>query len=350
MSVKEMAPSEFPLEPLAHPTLADVAAIAGVSIKTASRVMNGSEQVSDETAEKVKKAANLVGYRSNRIARELRIGSLSNLVGMIISDLANPFYAGLAAGAEERLGEEGLDLILATARDDGEREKYLIESLLERRVRGLIIVPSGEDYSYLHQERKRGFSFVFADRPAPYLDADSVTVDNRGGITACLDYLLEKKCKKIAIIADTTNIWTASERIEAFKQAILSRRVDIGNTQIVTDIHTSDEAAIAATHLLKNNPDVDGIIATNDLIAMGVGQVISEGEHNVHVVSFDLFATANLLKIATLDHDPKRLGRLSAEQLLRRFQNPTDSFFVTEVMKVEMKRYLPFSVEGKDRV
>lgn len=345
MSVKEVAPSEFPLEPLAHPTLADVAAIAGVSIKTASRVMNGSEQVSGETAEKVKKAANLVGYRSNRIARELRIGSLSNLVGMIISDLANPFYAGLAAGAEERLGEQGLDLILATARDDGEREKYLIESLLERRVRGLIIVPSGEDYSYLHQERKRGFSFVFADRPAPYLDADSVTVDNRGGITACLDYLLEKNCTKIAVIADTTNIWTASERIEAFKQAILSRRVDIRDTYIVTDVHTSEEATVAAAELLKDHPDIDGIIATNDLIAMGVGEVISAGSHDVSVVSFDLFATANLLKIATLDHDPKRLGRLSAEQLLRRFQNPTDPTFVTEVMKVEMKKYLPLSAE-----
>jgi len=350
MSVKEIVSSDFPVEPLAHPTLADVAAIAGVSIKTASRVMNGSEQVSGKTAEKVKKAANLVGYRSNRIARELRIGSLSNLVGMIISDLANPFYAGLAAGAEERLGEEGLDLILATARDDGEREKYLIESLLERRVRGLIIVPSGEDYSYLHQERKRGFSFVFADRPAPYLDADSVTVDNRGGITACLDYLLEKKCMRIAIIADTTNIWTASERIEAFKQAILSRRVDIRDTQIVTDVHTSDEAAIAAAHLLKSNPDIDGVIATNDLIAMGVGQVVSESAHDVHVVSFDLFATANLLKIATLDHDPKRLGRLSAEQLLRRFQNPTDPTFVTEVMKVEMKNYSLSITEREDRV
>ena len=350
MSVKEVAPSKFPLEPLAHPTLADVAAIAGVSIKTASRVMNGSEQVSGETAEKVKKAANLVGYRSNRIARELRIGSLSNLVGMIISDLANPFYACLAAGAEERLGEEGLDLILATARDDGEREKYLIESLLERRVRGLIIVPSGEDYSYLHQERKRGFSFVFADRPAPYLDADSVTVDNRGGITACLDYLLEKNCTKIAVIADTTNIWTASERIEAFKQAILSRRVDIRDTYIVTDVHTSEEAAVAAAELLKDHPDIDGIIATNDLIAMGVGEVISAGSHDVSVVSFDLFATANLLKIATLDHDPMRLGRLSAEQLLRRFQNTTDPTFVTEVMKVEMKKYLPLSAERDARV
>jgi LacI family transcriptional regulator len=337
MKVSELnSPKEID-NPLAHPTLADVAAISGVSIKTASRVMNGSEQVSQDTADKVKKAANLVGYRSNRIARELRVGSLSNLVGMIISDLANPFYAGLAAGAEERLSEEGLDLILATARDDGEREKNLIESLLERRVRGLIIVPSGEDYSHLHQERKRGFSFVFVDRPAPYLDADSVTVDNRGGITSCLDYLLEQGCKSIAIIADTPSIWTASERIEAFKQALLSRKLDRRDVHIVSNIHTSEEAGLATKNLLKENPEVDGIIATNDLIAMGVGQTVNASKATVNVVSFDHFPTANLLNIATLDHDPQRLGRMSAELLLKRFENPTDRAFSTQIMKVSMR-------------
>jgi LacI family transcriptional regulator len=335
--------------PLAHPTLADVAAISGVSIKTASRVMNGSKQVSQDTADKVKKAANLVGYRSNRIARELRVGSLSNLVGMIISDLANPFYAGLAAGAEERLSEEGLDLILATARDDGEREKNLIESLLERRVRGLIIVPSGEDYSHLHQERKRGFSFVFVDRPAPYLDADSVTVDNRGGITSCLDYLLGQECKNIAIIADTTSIWTASERIEAFKQAMLSRKLDSKNVHIISNVHTSEEAGLATKKLLKENPEVDGIIATNDLIAMGVGQIINASKATVHVVSFDLFPTANMLNIATLDHDPQRLGRMSAELLLKRFENPTDRAFSTQIMKVSMRNYEGESDNGSAR-
>lgn len=337
MKVSELNTPIVVDNPLAHPTLADVAAISGVSIKTASRVMNGSEQVSQDTSDKVKKAANLVGYRSNRIARELRVGSLSNLVGMIISDLANPFYAGLAAGAEERLSEEGLDLILATARDDGEREKNLIESLLERRVRGLIIVPSGEDYSHLHQERKRGFSFVFVDRPAPYLDADSVTVDNRGGITSCLDYLLDQDCKNIAIIADTTNIWTASERIEAFKQAMLSRKLDSKNVHIISNIHTSEEAGLATKKLLKESPEVDGIIATNDLIAMGVGQIINASKTTVRVVSFDLFPTANLLNIATLDHDPQRLGRMSAELLLKRFENPTERAFSTQIMKVSMR-------------
>jgi LacI family transcriptional regulator len=346
MKVNELTPANDLNHPLAHPTLADVAAISGVSIKTASRVMNGSEQVSQDTADKVKKAANLVGYRSNRIARELRVGSLSNLVGMVISDLANPFYAGLAAGAEERLSEEGLDLILATARDDGEREKNLIESLLERRVRGLIIVPSGEDYSHLHQERKRGFSFVFADRPAPYLDADSVTVDNRGGITACLDYLLEQGCRSIAIIADTTSIWTASERIEAFKQALLSRKIDKKNVHIISNIHTSEEAGAATQQLLRDHLDVDGIIATNDLIAMGVGQIVSASNAKVKVVSFDLFPTANLLNIATLDHDPKRLGRISAELLLTRFENPIDRNFTAQVMKVGMRPQNPSQESG----
>lgn len=181
---------------VSHPTLSDVAAIAGVSIKTASRVLNDSTNVAPDTAEKVKKAAALVGYRSNRIARELRGGALSNLIGLVISDLANPFYAGLASGAEEVLANSGLDLIIATARDDGERERTLIESLLERRVRGLMIVPSGEDYSYLHLERKRGFAFTFVDRPAPYLDADAVLVDNQGGVAICIDELLSQGCKK----------------------------------------------------------------------------------------------------------------------------------------------------------
>ena len=235
------------------------------------------------------------------------------------------------------MSEEGLDLILATARDDGEREKNLIESLLERRVRGLIIVPSGEDYSHLHQERKRGMSFVFVDRPAPYLDADSVTVDNRGGITSCIDYLLNQECKSIAIIADTTSIWTASERIEAFKQAMLSRKLDSKNVHIISNVHTSEEAGLATKKLLKEHPEVDGIIATNDLIAMGVGQTVNASRATVHVVSFDLFPSANLLNIATLDHDPQRLGRMSAELLLKRFEKPTDRAFSTQIMKVSMR-------------
>lgn len=325
------------VQPIAHPTLADVAAVAGVSIKTASRVLNDSINVAPDTAEKVRKAATLVGYRSNRIARELRGGTLSNLIGMVISDLANPFYAGLAAGAEKRLSEAGLDLIIATARDDAEKERALIDSLLERRVRGLVIVPSGEDYSYLHIERKRGYSFVFVDRPAAYLDTDTVLVDNQGGIAVCLDELLRQKCKKIAIIADTLNIWTASERVEGFKRACLSRNVDQKDVHIITGVHTTEEAKAATHSLLGSTSRIDGIIATNDLIAMGVGEVIHKERSNIKVVSFDDFPSAEMFEIKSLDHDPQRLGRLAAEVLLKRMAKPTENKYVTEVMKLDLQ-------------
>lgn len=324
------------IKTISHPTLSDVAAIAGVSIKTASRVLNESTSVAPDTAEKVKKAAALVGYRSNRIARELRGGSLSNLIGLVISDLANPFYAGLASGAEEVLGNAGLDLIIATARDDGERERVLIESLLERRVRGLMIVPSGEDYSYLHVERKRGFAFTFVDRPAPYLDADSVLVDNQGGITICIDELLSQGCKKIALIADTPAIWTAAERITGFKKAVLSRKIKTENSIVVSGIHTVQEAE-AATQRLLEKENVDGIVATNDLIAIGVGQVIMATNSRCKVVSFDDFPTAKLMGIKTLDHDPVRLGNLAAQTLLKRIEHPANSDFMTENMKLSLK-------------
>jgi LacI family transcriptional regulator len=324
------------IAPISHPTLSDVAAIAGVSIKTASRVLNESTNVAPDTAEKVKKAASLVGYRSNRIARELRGGSLSNLIGLVISDLANPFYAGLASGAEEILAKSGLDLIIATARDDGERERTLIESLLERRVRGLIIVPSGEDYSYLHVERKRGFAFTFVDRPAPYLDADSVLVDNQGGVAICIDELLSQGCSRIALIADTPSIWTAAERITGFKKAALSRKLQNANALVVTGIHNAQEAEEATFKLLKEE-NVDGIIATNDLIAIGVGQVIMGQNSRCRVVSFDDFPSAKLMGIKTLDHDPVKLGQVAAETLLKRIKNPSQNNFITENLKLTLK-------------
>ena len=176
--------------------------------------------------------------------------------------------------------------------DDGERERTLIESLLERRVRGLMIVPSGEDYSYLHLERKRGFAFTFVDRPAPYLDADAVLVDNQGGVAICIDELLSQGCKKIALIADNPSIWTAAERITGFKKAALSRKLRSENTLVITGIHNSQEAE-AATHKLLEEEHIDAIIATNDLIAIGAGQVIMSTNSRCKVISFDDFDVAD---------------------------------------------------------
>jgi LacI family transcriptional regulator len=328
------ARSVAPAHIVGHPKLSDVAALAGVSIKTVSRVLNDAPNVSPDTARRVHESITLLGYRSNVIARELRGGGLSNLVGMVISDLGNPFYAGLAAGAEETISEAGLDLILATARDDGERERALINSLLERRVRGLMIVPSGSDYSYLHADRQRGFSFVFVDRPAPFLDADTVIADNEGGIRACVGWLQKQGCKRIALMADLESIWTAEQRIAGFWTAAAEAGYPRDALTVISGVHTAEEARERCTDLLMG--EVDGIIAANDLIALGVGEA-AQGREGIRIISFDDFPSASLLGVVTLNHDARELGRLAAETLLARFENPTYERYLTEVVPVSLR-------------
>ena len=324
----------------AHPTLVQVAAVAGVSLKTASRVFSGSAEVAPVTVRKVKLAAELVGYRSNLIARELRSKAPSKLIGMVISDLGNPFYAGMAAGAEEKLSESGFDFILATARDDGKRERTLIESLLERRVRGLIIVPSDRDYSYLHLERQRGLSLVFVDRPAPLLEADMVLVDNQGGIANAMEYLIDQGCRKIGLIADNRNIWTSEERVKGFQNFIANKRLNVKFFPVMSGIHNAEDAEKVARSLICEEDPLDGLIAANDLIAIGIGHAINASHSNIKVVSFDDFPFAKLMGITTLDHDSKRLGLLAAETLLSRISNPTNSPSRTKLMKVSVKKDL----------
>ena len=134
-----------------RPTLRQVAALSGVSLKTASRVMNGEQYVAEATAAKVQAAAAQLGFRRNTIARDLRSGARSSSIGLIIGDLANPFYSRIARGAERRLRADGLQLITASSDEDPDLEHRLVADLLERRVSAMLIVTSGRS-----EERRVG--------------------------------------------------------------------------------------------------------------------------------------------------------------------------------------------------
>lgn len=320
----------------AHPTLVHVAAAAGVSIKTASRVFAGSDKVSQATADKVRQAAALIGYHSNVLARELRVGALSSLMGMVVSDLGNPYYAAMAAAVADALDEAGVELMITTSHDDPAKERRLIDSLLERRVRGLIIVPTGTDYSYLDIERRRGFSFVFADRPARFLDADSVLLDNRSGAAAALDHLLALGCSSVGLIADNPGIWTAEQRIAGFEDAVLQRRLAANGFPVVSGVHTGDAAVVAARELLARTPAVDGIIAANTVIALGVADAATALHRDVPIVCFDHFAGAKAMGITTLSHSPAEIGRTCARVLLERCADPQAAGYASAVLPVQI--------------
>src|SRR4051812_31043829 len=146
---------------LRRPTLTQVAALAGVSLKTASRALNREPNVAPDTGRRVRDAAGLLGYRLNGIARDLRRGATSALVGLISGDLTNPFYSAVASGMEREFRQYGLQLITANNDEDAEQERALVDAFLERRVRALLVVPSAERHEYLAAEGDHGVPFVF---------------------------------------------------------------------------------------------------------------------------------------------------------------------------------------------
>ena len=137
-----------------RPTLTEVAALAGVSLKTASRALNREPNVAPSTGRRVRDAADVLGYRLNGIARELRRGATSALVGLVSGDLANPFYSAVASGIERELRQHGLLLITANNDEDAELERSLVDAFLERRVRALLAGAAGQ-HAGGHQDRGR---------------------------------------------------------------------------------------------------------------------------------------------------------------------------------------------------
>ena len=226
-------PAEVSFDPAGRqPTLTQVAALAGVSLKTASRALNDEPNVAEATGRRVREAADRLGYRLNGIARELRRGATSALVGLISGDLTNPFYSAVASGIERELRQHGLQLVTANNDEDAELEQALVDAFLQRRVRALLVVPSGERHDYLAIEGNRGVPFVFLDRPPDGIDADTVVIDNAGGARAAAEHLLGGGHRRIALVADLERKAPQRGRIDSFVTAMESA----GNDELRREI------------------------------------------------------------------------------------------------------------------
>jgi transcriptional regulator with XRE-family HTH domain len=147
-----------------RPTMQDVAAAAGVSLKTVSRVVNGEPGVRRSTALRVQAAIAELGYRPNDVARSLRARSAAASIGLVIGDVANPFYSAIARAVEVRTRRAGSVLVTASSGEDPDQEREVVEMLLARRVDGLLLVPAAGDHGWLAEEMRRGVRVVFLDR------------------------------------------------------------------------------------------------------------------------------------------------------------------------------------------
>jgi LacI family transcriptional regulator len=305
-----------------RPTMSDVAEAADVSLKTVSRVVNDEPGVRPDTAERVHRAIEALGFRRNDAARALRSGQVSRTLGLVIEDMANPFYSGIMRGVEQVARDHGLLLIAGSSDETPERERELVLALCERRVDGLIVVPASNDHSYLLPEMRLGVRVVFLDRPPGGIAADTVLVDNEGGAVAATEHLIAQGHRRIAIVGDTPTLFTAAERLAGYRRALERSGLAFDEALVQLGLHDADAATRAAAQLLELPDPPTAIFAGNNRNTIGALRAISAAQRPVALVGFDDFELAELLPVpvTVVGTSSLELGRCAAELLIERLQ------------------------------
>ncbi|MGV8910630.1 MAG: LacI family DNA-binding transcriptional regulator [Propionicimonas sp.] len=297
------------------PTLVQVAARAAVSLKTASRAVNGEPYVSDETRTRVLDAARSLGFQLNRTASMLARGIDSNMVGLITGDLANPFYSALAKGIEQELRSHGAQLTVASSDEEPERERELIHELVSWQVRALVLVSTIEDHRAMRAVQARGIPVVFVDRTGIGLEADSVVLDNRGGTQTAVEHLIDAGHTSIGFIGDLSRLQTHRERFHGFVMAMSHAGLD-PHRSVRHEAHNVTTARDAAHDLLTQRKPPTALFTSNNRITIGALQAMSDLEVEPALVGFDDFELADVLGITVIAHDPVEMGRTAARLAL----------------------------------
>ncbi len=312
-----------PPQPRSAPTLHDVARLSGFSAKTVARALNGEANVREETRSRIADAATALRFRPNRLARELRLGGRTGAVGLVVGGLDNPFYSQVAAGVERALREEDLELVIASTDDDPDRERAVVQVMLERRVRALLIVPSAQDHRYLEGERQSGTPVVFLDRPPVGLAADCVLWDNRSGVVNAVLGLAQAGHRRIAAMADDPAYYTSRERIAAFREAMERAGLPCPDDMVVSGVHDVSVAEAATRALVRRSDPPTAIVAMNNRISVGAVGVLLQERSGCAFVGFDEFDLAAALGTTVVHNDPRELGYHGGRVAIARLEDPT---------------------------
>ena len=304
----------------------EVAQAAGVSVSTVANVLRRPDVVAPETRSRVEQAIRGLGYVPHGPARQLR-GLPSPMVGSITLDLANPFYAELNRGIEDRLADAGCLLLACSTDMRADKERRLIELLREQAVRGIIISPVAPDGAALLEMNSRGTPVILVDHPGGDLDLCAVAVDNLRGGDLAAAHLLSLGHRHIAYLGGTVDPATISRRRDGARQAMTRAGLDPDRAllDVRMPLHPPplvDAAAAAVTQILSARPRPTAVLCLNDTAALGLLRGLDAAgmrvPDDISVVGYDdLPFAAHLAPALTTVHQPNYdLGHAAADLLL----------------------------------
>jgi LacI family transcriptional regulator len=308
-------------------TVKDVSQAAGVSTATVSRVLAGFEEVSDETRQRVLEAAKALNYQPNRNARNLRMNTTSK-IGVIISDIQNPFFGSVVRGIEKVTIKDDFTLILGNSDEDPEREKKLIAMLLEEGVAGIILVPTNADTESYRPFFSSGTPFVVIDRQLPFPDLDMVLVNGAAGAEMAMDHLVSLGHRRIGYVGGMKHLSVMHERQQGYLAALQKHKLPFVEEYLRQGNNRQDGGHEAVCELLSLPEPPTAILIANNLMTLGGLQAIHESglaiPEQVSLVGFDDMDWAASLRppLTCVAQPAYEMGETAAVILLERIRQP----------------------------
>jgi LacI family transcriptional regulator len=319
-------------------TLEDVARAAGVGPMTVSRTINNHPYVAEDTAKRVRAAIRQLDYRPNHAARMLT-GQLSRSIGLIVPDLADPFFSVVSHAVQETARENDYLVWLAASNDDPSIEAAQVEQMSHHPVDGILLVPVDSRHKYLKTISSGTTPVVTVDRSIEVATTDSVEVENRTGARIAVEHLLWHRRKKIACIATNAHLRTIKERIVGYEECL--RHAKLSHTKALQLSSLLDaKTKLAALFASRNRPDA--LFTTNNSSTIWVIETLREMKietgKDVALVGFDDvdFYTLITPPITAIRQPAAELGRMSTRLLLQRINGDSSSSSVRTVLPVSL--------------
>ncbi|MDP5274071.1 LacI family DNA-binding transcriptional regulator [Chengkuizengella axinellae] len=312
------------------PTIYDIAREAGVSIATVSKVINNTGRIGDKTKQKVMKVMKELDYQPSIVASALT-GKRTHTIGLLIPDIANPFFAEIARSVEDMGNELGFSVMMCSTDNNIDKESKYISLLEQKRVDGIIIATGTRNTDVLQNLLKKKLPIALIARDLPSLPVDTVLVDDYMGGYEATSHLISLGHQKISIIAEDLKVMSSKERIRGYRQALEDHGMEYDEEQIhVSDFTIEGGREVAATILAENNP-ATAIFACNDLLAMGVIQAAREIgveiPSDLSIIGFDNTILASLCDppLTTIAQPIQDMGKQVVELLVKEIKQEKQS-------------------------
>ena len=305
---------------------------------TVSRVLSGGKNVRPQVRERVERAVAELGYYRNENARSLRPGHRSGLIGVIITNIANPYYADMQQGIEEVATAHSRRILVGNSREDVSLERQLVADFIGRRVEGLVVVPADPGSSeHLAAESLSGIPVVLASRAVDDLDFDTVLIDDVGGAFQATTRLLEEGHRRIAFLGIRGSLFTGRRRYEGFRQAHEAFGVEPVPELLRAGQQDVESAEKAMLELLALTDPPTAVFSSNNRNTIGAIRAIESVRRKsldangatapaIRLFGFDSFEFADLspVPLSIVAHDPRDLGRRVASLLFERIEGTVE--------------------------